>query len=57
MPKKALNLKKKYHTLRLRTETVNELLDLGSKKETYDDVVMRLVNFFKTKPKQTEGVS
>ncbi len=33
-------------TIQLRKETRNRLLEIGMKKETYDDLVNRLIDFY-----------
>jgi len=34
-------------TVKIRRETRDRLADLGSKKETYDQIINRLIDFYK----------
>jgi len=38
--------KKEWRFLRISAELYNKLTDLGSKKDTYDDIIRRLYDFY-----------
>jgi predicted CopG family antitoxin len=38
-------------TIRIRKETRERLVKLGSKSETYDDIIQRLIGFYPRKNK------
>jgi len=41
-------------TVKIRRETKKMLADLGKKEDTYDDVIVRLIEFYHENSKATE---
>jgi hypothetical protein len=47
-------LVKQMTTVKVRRETKKMLADMGKKEDTYDDVIMRLIEFYNKNSKETE---
>jgi hypothetical protein len=43
-------------TIKLKKETKKELARIGTKEETYEDIVKRLIQFFKKNPQKFQRV-
>lgn len=44
-------------TLKIRKETREQLAEIGTKKETYDDIIQRLMEFYKKNNRRVENAS
>jgi len=48
--------KREWRFLRISAELYNKLTDLGSKKDTYDDIIRRLYDFYIEHKEKEEAV-
>jgi len=46
--------KREWRFLRISAELYNKLTDIGSKKDTYDDIIRRLYDFYISQQKPKE---
>jgi len=46
---------RKITTVKVRDKTKKELAKIGTKEETYDDIIRRLIDFYKQNNKPVKG--